>query len=859
MKYLATLLITLSSIVTVSAQSLPAWRQVIPAAAAVQGNQGSDWRTDVVIHNPSDRPVTVTLELLGPSTNGLPGVAETAVLPEPLNVGNTLVLNDIIGSYFPESFLGSIIVTTRDDQGASIPVVVGSRTWTPSAENIGSYGQGIPAVAWPDDDSLSDSTKVLTGLEASEAFRTNVGLVNLSQVILGVYRIDILDTGGETLSSHWFELPPQSWIQHNGLLAFLGVEGADLTASIQLVNWMDISPHPPTTAEPKPDWVAYGSIVDNRTNDPTYVEALPETTRWGITRQRIVPAAAHTEGAEGSLWVTDLIAHHGGDADPTFLQVDVIPTDDVPPGSPSSFTVPIRPGNTLAIDDIIGEKFSSHEVAALVVKGWNGGANYTDLKVSSRTWTGAPGSDGTYGQSISGLPRHYGSESIVIPGLAESANVRSNIGMVNPSTNLRETLSIEIFNSAGQTQGVVERTLEPMSHTQINGVLRSLDLEGEGYTAIVNLQSSENLYIRPTDPWEPIFSAYGSVVDNSTNDPTFVSGTPLVIQDDSDAGDWVDFNEDEPWYRCPETDVPEEATVVRTFNQAYHYFGDENRREIVEEVEFPAVADWNQIGLRIHLECPESGDCDDWDRTGSLQMVLNPEAAQEDWEFLELSRYITPYHREMCEYIDITALGPLLSGPQTLISWIDTWVGPGHAQGEGWRITYDFVFYPGTPRTPFEVQNVWGRRTVAVGDPGNPIESQIDPIAIEVPSDVTRVEARLIATGHGFGYTENCAEFCVLRQDIYVDGQPLSVLPWRTDCEYNPHSPQAGTWTYDRNGWCPGAVVVGDTVDLTDMVTPGETTYIDFDIRRQDGSVYENTSGGGPPIEWVSMQVFLYR
>lgn len=856
MKYIVTVLITLGTVLTATAQSLPSWRQVIPAAASVRGNQGSDWHTDVVIYNPSTASCEVRLELIQPSPEGQMTSPETVLLPGSLEPDQTLTVTDVIGSHFPDHAAGALIVTTRTVEGDKVPVVVTSRTWTGMPGGSGSFGQGIPAVPWEEEKTLEGEEKILTPLESSQEFRTNIGIVNLSYWWWGVFAVDILDDSGETLASHWLEVPPQTWIQLNSLPASLGLEGSGMTASIRAVNWLDRSPWNPQSYNT--DWIAYGSIVDNQTNDPTYLEALPETTTWGITRQRIVPAAAHTEGSEGSLWVTDLVAHHSGETVPTFLQIDVVPTGDMPTGTPQNITIPIWPHETLAIDDIIGERFPSHEVAALIVKGWNGGANYTDLKVTTRTWTSAGDDTGSYGQAISALPRRYGSDPIVVPGLKASSDFRSNLGLVNPSTNLRETFTVDIVDSTGQSQGMYTETLEPMAHLQLNGVLQSLGLEGDGYTAVVTLLSIENLYVRPTDPWDPIFSAYGSIVDNTTNDPTFVAGTPLPPPPDPDAGDWVDFTEDEPWYRCPDEDVPAEATVVRTFNQAYHYFGAENRREIIEDVEFPDAGDWNQIGLRIHLECPESGDCDDWDRTGSLQMVLNPDDAQEDWEYLELTRYITPYHLEMCEYIDITALGPVLSGSQKLVSWIDTWVGPGHTSGEGWRITYDFVFYPGTPRTPAEVRNIWGRRSVTIGNPDNPIEDQVDPVALDIPADITRVEARLITTGHYFGVTENCAEFCVLRQDVLVDDTLLSVLPWRTDCEYNPHSPQAGTWAYDRNGWCPGAVVVGETIDLTDVVTPGETSMIDFDIRRQDGSVYENLVEGSP-FEWVSMQVFLYR
>ena len=179
------------------------------------------------------------------------------------------------------------------------------------------------------------------------------------------------------------------------------------------------------------------------------------------------------------------------------------------------------------------------------------------------------------------------------------------------------------------------------------------------------------------------------------------------------------------------------------------------------------------------------------------------------------------------------------------------------------RISFDFVFYPGESRLADEVVNIWGRRSITVGnlDPDQNVDSQIDPVDVEIPEDATRVEARLITTGHSFGNSENCAEFCVMRQDLYLDGERRSVLPWRTDCEHNPVANQQGTWRYDRNGWCPGAITIGQTIDVTDMVTPGETAVLDFDIRMDDGTEYENTNpgGGATPLEWVSLQLYIYR
>ena len=146
--------------------------------------------------------------------------------------------------------------------------------------------------------------------------------------------------------------------------------------------------------------------------------------------------------------------------------------------------------------------------------------------------------------------------------------------------------------------------LEPWSHLQLDSILVDIGLEGQDYTAVVTLTESENLMLRPSESWEPVFMAYGSRIDRSTNDPTFIEGVRLTPEPAKGQGDWVDFTTDEPWYRCPDEPVPEEATVVRAFDRDLHWFGSENHRSITREVDFPAAAEWNQVGLRLELECP---------------------------------------------------------------------------------------------------------------------------------------------------------------------------------------------------------------------------------------------------------------
>ena len=92
------------------------------------------------------------------------------------------------------------------------------------------------------------------------------------------------------------------------------------------------------------------------------------------------------------------------------------------------------------------------------------------------------------------------------------------------------------------------------------------------------------------------------------------------------------------------------------------------------------------------------------------------------------------------------------------------------------------------------------------------------------------------------------------------NGTIFSTNPWRDDCEFNPVSPQYGTWEYDRNGWCPGGVAVGDLVDITDAVQMGSDNTFDFDIVLANGSVYENTTPVDLlPTTATSLKLYVYK
>lgn len=362
----------------------------------------------------------------------------------------------------------------------------------------------------------------------------------------------------------------------------------------------------------------------------------------------------------------------------------------------------------------------------------------------------------------------------------------------------------------------------------------------------------------------------GLIVSSCSGQPP-VDPLPFEEANEEDAGyvddaeqavvvEVYDFESAGPWFECPSEGFAEGVVEVEALSRVHQYFGEENRRTIEEPLDFPEGS-WAQVGMYFELECPDGAVCDHWDRTGSVELVLNPGAPAEEEVRVELLRHITPYRMGMCHYVDLTPLAGLLRGRRAIRSFIDTWVGPGHEQGAGWLVSARFVFTPGQANSPAEVINVWNRRNITVGqvETDQNIASQIDRFDFSLPEEFSRVEAHLTTTGHSFGNTYNCAEFCSMRHDVIVNGTTFSLNPWRDDCSDNPVSPQAGTWQYGRNGWCPGAVAIGDRLDITGAVEPGENV-LDFDILLANGQEYHNVSPVDLlPYTVVAMKLYVYE
>ncbi len=298
----------------------------------------------------------------------------------------------------------------------------------------------------------------------------------------------------------------------------------------------------------------------------------------------------------------------------------------------------------------------------------------------------------------------------------------------------------------------------------------------------------------------------------------------------------------------------EDATVV-VFDGEHVYFGDQDRRSVDVEVEFPAEdVTFEQITGRFALRCPDGG-CDWWDRYATFGLVLDPGTEAE--RYVELDRFITAYRVGFSWQADLTDLRPVLTGAQTMRVFIDTWVGPGHENGSGWLVDAAIDFVGGPPPSPEPIANlpVWGHQSWNAGLEDNPVEVQVVPQQVELPADLSQVTFRSFISGHGWNNGQNCAEFCAKEHFYTVGGVEFGREVWREDCaETVTDGTQQGTWTYSRAGWCPGAQVFPWDTDVTAQVQAGSSTELSY--RLED---FDWWGDGDQPYYYMSGMLIAYR
>lgn len=218
---------------------------LVPSSARAAGQNGAFYTTDLTVANTGTATATFTLKFLGNGVDGRSGAEQTFAL----GAGKSATYADVLGGVFGlTSAFGAIQV--KADTAA---LAVSSQTWTPGGG--GTFGQSVPA-AGASDLIASGGTRSISAVREDTSFRTNLVLANAGETSVDV-DVTLVGDDGATLKAKRYTLPPLGMTQVSRVVADLGVT-ANVTGARLVLST-------PTSGG---SFAAYGSVIDNVTNDP---------------------------------------------------------------------------------------------------------------------------------------------------------------------------------------------------------------------------------------------------------------------------------------------------------------------------------------------------------------------------------------------------------------------------------------------------------------------------------------------------------------------------------------------------------------------------------------------------------------
>ncbi len=230
---------------------------VIAAGAHAPGAAGTNWRTDLEVHNAGTGPIQYSIDLLEHATdNSSPRTASFTLEP-----GRSRRFTDVLAEVF--SFTGQAALRVTPDAPG---LVVTSRTYNLlGAGNAlalpagATFGQFIPAAAETDAISAGDEGRLIQ-LRQDERARTNLILVNATGAPLTI-EVELHGSDGGLLGTVSQPLTPFEYRQLNR--AFELATSQPVPTGFAVVR----------TATSNGAFFALASVVDNRTGDPVAIPA----------------------------------------------------------------------------------------------------------------------------------------------------------------------------------------------------------------------------------------------------------------------------------------------------------------------------------------------------------------------------------------------------------------------------------------------------------------------------------------------------------------------------------------------------------------------------------------------------------
>ena len=284
--------------------------------------------------------------------------------------------------------------------------------------------------------------------------------------------------------------------------------------------------------------------------------------------------------------------------------------------------------------------------------------------------------------------------------------------------------------------------------------------------------------------------------------------------------------------------------VISLFSQVRHDFG-ANGQTHYSSVPLPDEnTKYSQILMTISVACPPAG-CDPWDQPAKISL-------SKDGQTYEIARFITPYGKACGPWtVDVTSFKSLLTGSCNFESYIQVW------GANGWLLNASLTFIESPIGFPYQkVTRLWETDNWVYGDPN--ISYNLPAQTIMTNSLTQELELRMTNSGHGQANTDNAAEFSQKTHTVVVNNLNVSShFLWKANCNQNSCSNQAGTWTNQRAGWCPGQEVQPFMVNLNSQLVPGQNITIDYVLQPYTNLLNTGYNGNSHTEPHYKIHAFL--
>ncbi|MBV9492760.1 MAG: hypothetical protein JOZ54_00835, partial [Acidobacteria bacterium] len=477
---------------------------IIPAVAHADGIN-SKFQSDVRVSNTSAQARKYSVIFTPSGDDGPQHVQQTDISIDP---GQTIALDDVLRTWFgsgvtagatgtleirPLTPTGIPSVSTALSGVPNISTFAASRTFNATAN--GTFGQYIPAIPFASFigrtlQSGAPSVLTLQQIAQSAAYRTNLGLVEGSGQPASL-SISVFGGNGAKVTEFPIDLKGGQHLQLNSFLAAKGIELQDGRVEVRVIS---------TGGKV----TAYASVLDNQTADPMLV--TPVLLSQDGASKYVVPGVADLSTGAAN-WRTDMRVFN---ASSNPVEADLVFYSQTG-GEPRTAHLSLAPNEVRQLDNTLASVFGvTNDGGALHIAT----PSSANLIATARTYNQTTG--GTYGQFISAVTPNEAiganDRALELLQVEESDRLRSNIGIAEV-TGKPVKVRISVTPPDSKVSATTELDLGANGFKQLPQLLKAVGFDGT-YNARVSVKVIEG---------DGRVTAYASVIDAITQDPTFVN------------------------------------------------------------------------------------------------------------------------------------------------------------------------------------------------------------------------------------------------------------------------------------------------------------------------------------------------